>query len=83
MILELINLIKMLIQYDSYYHTAKRVYDVGRYSGGFGVAMIEYGRQRSCEVIWPRNTPTGYMEEIIKIDPNYFNPQGSKKPSLL
>ena len=56
-----------LIKFDSYIHTVSRMIDITKLVGNLGMATIEYGRQKS-EVIWPRNTPPSYIEEIIKLD---------------
>lgn len=78
MLAEIYYLICNLIKIDSYFHIAKRAISVTQITGNFGLALLEYGKQRS-EVIWPRNTPPNYIEEIIKLDGNFFNKPPSRK----
>lgn len=76
MLYQLYNLIYYLLKYDSYYHVIRRAYEFTKLTGHIGVAMIEYGRQQS-EVIWQRNTPKDYLEEVVKINPNHFTSKNS------
>lgn len=71
MFYELYGLIKVLLQYDSYYHVAKRIITTTQFAAHFGVALIEYGKMKS-DVIWKRNIPPNYIEEIIRINQNHF-----------
>jgi hypothetical protein len=57
---------------DCLYHSAKRVSGIVKHGTILGKACIEYGKVKS-EVIWPRNVPPAYIEELIKIDPNNYN----------
>jgi len=68
-------MIKALFAIDSACLAARRMACVLKYSRIIGSSCIEYGVAKS-EVIWPRNTPESYIEEIIKINQNHF---GSEK----
>lgn len=76
MFYELYGLIKILLTYDSYYHVAKRVVKASQLAGHFGVALIEYGKQK-VEVVWKPQVPKNYIEEIIKLDANHFKNNSS------
>lgn len=78
MFYQIYQFISLLLKFDSVVHTAKRVISVSGYLGQFGVACIEYSKNR-VDVLWKPQIPSNYIEEIIKINPNHFlNP-----PSLL
>ena len=71
MFYQIYQFISLLLKFDSVVHTAKRVISVSGYLGHFGVACIEYSKHR-VDVLWKPQTPSNYLEEVIRLNPNHF-----------
>lgn len=70
MLMSLINFLFSIVKLDGYIHVARRAISLSYHATNVGVALIEYGRERS-NVIWPRNQKR-YVEEIVKLDEAFF-----------